>query len=66
MKLIGKTRESSTLQLLLAPYGLVCWKYFNSTSMSATEFATAIGVLLAIWLGREWKSSHFKENVNQD
>ena len=60
MRLIGKTRESSTLQLLLPPYALVCWKYFAGTTMTATEFAGAIGILLAIWLGREWKSAHFK------
>lgn len=66
MKLIAKTRESTTLQLLLIPFGLVCWKYFNSEIQSATEFATAVGTLLAIWLGREWRSAHYQNNVSQD
>ena len=63
MSLIGKTRESTTLQLLIVPLGLVCWKYFTDDIQSATEFASAIGVLMAVWLGREWRSAHYKDNA---
>lgn len=60
MSLIAKTRESTTMQLLLIPLGLVCWKYFDGSIESATEFAQAFGMLMAVWLGREWRSAHYK------
>jgi hypothetical protein len=54
------------MQLLLIPLGLVAWKYWNGDIESATTFAQAYGMLLAVWLGREWKSAHYKDNVRQD
>lgn len=30
-------------------------------AMSATEFGSAVTLVLAIWLGREWKEAHYKE-----
>ena len=62
MSLIGKTRESTTLQLLLVPLGLVCWKYFTGDIESASEFAQAFGILMGVWLTREWRSSHYKNS----
>jgi len=63
MSLIKKTRESTTMQLLLVPLVLVCWKYFDGSITSSTEFAQAFAMLMAVWLGREWRSSHYKANV---
>ena len=60
MSIIGKTRESTTLQILLVPLALVCWKYGTTDTMATMEFAQAIGILMAIWLGREWRSAHYK------
>lgn len=54
------------MQLLLIPLALVCWKYFTDDIKSATEFAQAFGMLMAVWLGREWRSSHYQDNVRQD
>ena len=65
-RFMGKTRESTTMQLLLLPFGLVNWKYYQSETMSATEFATAIAALLAVWLTREWRSAHYQQNTNAD
>ncbi len=62
MSLLRKSRESTTLQILAIPLGLVCWKYAIGDITSATEFASAIGVLLAIWLGREWRSAHYVDS----
>ena len=59
MSLIGKTRESTTLQLLLVPLALISWNYLNTEATSVTEYAQAYAVLLAVWLGREWRSSHY-------
>ena len=67
MSILKKTRESTTLQLLLLPMGLVCWKYLDSDTQSATEFAQAISMLLAIWIARETKERYFEnKNVNSD
>lgn len=65
MALIKKTRESTTMQLLLVPLCLVCWKYFTDDIESATEFAQAFGMLMAVWLGREWRSAHYQKNVDE-
>ena len=62
MRLLAKTRESSTLQLLLPALALVGYK-FVMTDMDVNSFATAYSLLLAVWLGREWKSAHYKENT---
>jgi len=64
MKIIGKTRESTTLQMLLPALALVGWKYATSDTMSATEFAQAFGILMAVWLGREWRSAHYKDKAD--
>jgi len=59
MSLIAKTRESTTMQLLLVPLALVSWKYFDTDATSATEFAQSYATLMAVWLGREWRSAHY-------
>lgn len=64
MSLIRKTRESTTMQLLLVPLGLICWKYFTGDIESATQFAQAFGMLMAVWLGREWRSAAYPEYNN--
>ncbi len=57
-------RESTTLKLILVPFSIINMRYLlnsfdasfiNQDSMSVTELATACGILLAIWLGREAK-----------
>lgn len=57
-------KESKTLTFVTAAYVPVWVKYTTAgltlpglgkvPPMTATEFATAIGLILAIWLGREW------------
>ncbi len=64
MTIFAKTRESTTMQLLIIPLGLVCWKYFSGDITSATEFAQAFGMLMSVWLAREWRSSHYKNNAD--
>ena len=59
MGLLSKTRESTTMQLLLIPLALINYKYISSDSVSVTEYVQAYAVLLAIWLGREWKSAAY-------
>ena len=63
MRLLAKTRESSTLQMLLPAIGLLLYK-FATTDMDPNSFAMAFATLLAVWLGREWKSAHYKEDIN--
>ncbi|MCP5005366.1 MAG: hypothetical protein GY941_15735 [Planctomycetes bacterium] len=62
MSLLRKTRESTTLQILVVPLSLLCWKYATNDITSATEFANAFGVLMAVWLGREWRSAHYVDS----
>lgn len=60
----SRGRESTTLSLVIAAYLPVWVKYAFAgftlpvvgavPPMTATEFATSIGLILAIWLGREW------------
>ena len=62
MSIIAKTRESTTMQLLLVPLAAITWKYImGDSTMGVGEYAQAYGVLMAIWLGREWRSAHYKD-----
>lgn len=51
------------MQLLLVPLCLVCWKYYQGDIGSVTEFAQGFGMLMAVWLGREWRSAHYQRNT---
>ena len=68
MSLIKKTRESSTMSIVLPAAALVMIKFaladldvagLNFPEMSATEFGIAFAAILAVWLGREWRSAHY-------
>lgn len=72
MSLVKKTRESSTMQLVLPAAVLVMVKFavagltvsgVEFPAMSATEFGIAFAAVLAVWLGREWRSAKFQPNV---
>jgi len=70
MSIIQKSRESTTLQLVIPAYfvllakfavaGMTIWG-FEFAQMTATEFGVAQAAVLAVWLTREWRSAHFKE-----
>ena len=59
MKLLSRLKESSILQLLVVPLSLVCWKYSDGSITDVTDFAQAISTLIAIYLAREVKESHY-------
>lgn len=63
-------RESTTLKLVIVPWGLLVFKYAISDMMifgSKTSyidpamFAGAIALVLAPWLHREWRKSRYPE-----
>lgn len=71
MSLIKKTRESSTMAIVLPAAVLVMFKFavagtnllgMDFPEMSATEFGIAFAAVLAIWLGREWRSAHYAKS----
>ena len=72
MSIIKNSRESTTLQILI-PMLITVWVKFvlagltistyQFPAMSASEFVAAIAGLMLIWLGREWRSSHYKTDV---
>ena len=61
MSIIAKTRESTTLQLLLVPLIAVTYKYLGTDLVTTSQYAQAFALLMAVWLGREWRSAHYKE-----
>lgn len=75
MSLYAKTRESSTMQLVLPAAFLVMVKFalagntvygFSFPEMGVGEFGLGFGAVLAIWLQREWRSAKFSNNVKPD
>lgn len=69
MKTIGTAwRESTTFKLVFASWLGVFVKFMGAgvttpfgavPSMSVGEFAGSTAAILAIWLGREWRASHY-------
>ena len=71
MSLTNAVRESTTLKLVIPCWLAVLVKYLLAgldfgygaiPAMSATEFAAAQAAILVIWLGREWKKSHYAKS----
>ena len=57
--MVNKFRESSTFKLVFVSYCVVNYKFLTTSGISLTEYATATAAILAIWLGREWKTAHY-------
>jgi len=54
-------RESSTLKLVVASLTVLNYQWLSgAVPATLTEYGTATAAILAIWLGREWRSSHYK------
>ena len=75
MSMIKKSRESTTLQFVLAANVILLVKYAGAgltiaglsfPEMGAGEFGVAFAAITAVWLQREWRSAKFKDNVRQD
>ena len=59
--MIGKFRESSTFKLVLFSYAALNYQWLSgAVEASLTDYATATAAILMIWLGREWKETHYK------
>ena len=65
-----KGEKSRTLFFVTISWAVLVFKFaiaglaYNDVTapeMSATEFGMAVGAILAIWLGREWKESHYEK-----
>ena len=62
--------QSTTLKFVIVSYALVSLKYLLAgvelpmlglmADMSANDYAMAITLILTIWLGREWRETHYK------
>ena len=73
MKTIGtQFRESTTFKMVFTSWAVLLCKYlFAGLSapfgaippMSATEFATAFAAITVIWLGREWRVTHYAKQT---
>jgi len=60
--MIKATIESTTLKLVLASLATMNYQWLSgSVEASLTEYGTATGIILAIWLGRETKQAYFKD-----
>ena len=73
VSMIKKSRESTTLQFVLAANTILLAKYAGAgltiaglefPPMTATEFGVAFAAVTAVWLQREWRSAKFKDNVS--
>jgi len=71
MSLFSKSRESSTLQLVIPAVGLLFYKFavggtvlfgISNPYMTGTEFSLAFAAVMAVWLQREWRSAKFAAN----
>lgn len=59
--MINKFRESSTFKLVLISLAVINYQWlFGGVEATLTEYAAATGTILAVWLGREWKETHYK------
>lgn len=76
MSLIKKTRESSTMQLVFPAVIVLMLKFsfagvefqgfgidLKLPEMGAEAFGIAFGLIMAVWLQREWRSAKFKEDA---
>ena len=57
-------RESTTLKLILVPFAIINFRYLlntfnsefiNQAPISMEGFAAACGILIGVWIGREFK-----------
>ena len=63
--MVGKFRESSTFKLVVLSYLVINYQWlFGGVTATLTEYATAVAAILAVWLGREWKETHYKGKPN--
>jgi hypothetical protein len=67
--LVKKSRESTTLQLVIMGYLAILIKFvvadltiagLDFPGMTATEFGISGAAILAVWLQREWREAKFK------
>ena len=56
----NKFKESSTFKLVLASWSVVNYMWISGrVEATLTEYGTATALILGIWLGREWKETHY-------
>jgi len=66
--MVNKFRESTTFKLVLITWVIITIAFIKSyidpliPVISITEYATATGIDLAIWLGREWRAAHYPKD----
>jgi len=58
--------KSTTLKLVLMSLCVLNYQWlFGGVEATLTEYGMATGVITGIWLGREWKETHYKDNANR-
>ncbi len=74
MSLVKKSRESTTLQLVIPAILILYVKFafagvtvfgMKFADMTPTEFSIAFAAVMAVWLQREWRSAKFKDTNNE-
>lgn len=75
MRISADGQQSRTLFMVGVSWALVSLKYLFAGAtlpvfgtvppMTAAEYGTATALILAIWLGREWKEAHFNKEENK-
>ena len=59
--MINKFRESSTFKIVIVSLLILNYQWlWGGIEATLTEYATATGLILAVWLGREWKEKHYE------
>ncbi len=59
---MGKFAESSTYKLVLASLLVLNYQWvFGGVDATLTEYGAATAAILGIWLGREWRDTHYKD-----
>ena len=61
--MISKLRESSTFVLVVISLAIMNAMWISGRVESTlTEYGMATAAILAIWLGREWRATHYAKN----
>lgn len=59
---MGKFAESSTFKLVILSLAVMNYQWlFGGVEATLTEYGAATAAILAIWLGREWRDTHYKD-----
>jgi len=65
--MIDKLRESSTFKLVviswvIATVAFAYSQYIGKDPIPILDYAKSVGLILTVWLGREWRAAHYPKD----